>query len=42
MGTPSQLSRNTEMLDVKVPAELWTELRTEGLIREDAPTFGRV
>lgn len=37
MGTMSQLERNRKLVDIRVPRELWAELKHEGLIREDAP-----
>jgi D-threo-aldose 1-dehydrogenase len=35
--TASQASANRAMLDAAIPAELWQELRAEGLLRQDAP-----
>ena len=35
---PDQPQRNVESMRVDVPAELWAELKHEGLLREDAPT----
>ena len=34
----AEVVQNREILDVKIPADLWHELKREGLIREDAPT----
>jgi len=36
--TPSEITRNVETFAVDVPADLWAELKAEGLLREDAPT----
>jgi len=35
---PSETRRNAEILSVKIPAALWRDLKTEGLLRQDAPT----
>ncbi|MBV8474382.1 MAG: aldo/keto reductase [Hyphomicrobiales bacterium] len=35
---PSEARRNAEMLDAQIPAALWRALKTEGLLRPDAPT----
>ena len=35
---PAEVKRNAEMLGVKVPGALWRELKSEGLLRTDAPT----
>ncbi len=34
----AQVRRNAALFEVDVPDELWSELRAEGLLREDAPT----
>jgi D-threo-aldose 1-dehydrogenase len=34
----AQVENNRRMLDIDIPAELWAELKREGLMREDAPT----
>lgn len=34
----SQIERNTALSDAPPPSELWSELKAEGLLREDAPT----
>ena len=36
--TPSEITRNVETFAIDVPADLWAELKAEGLLREDAPT----
>ncbi len=35
----AEVIQNREILNVKIPAELWLELKHEKLIREDAPTL---
>ena len=35
---PAKFARNAEMLEVKIPAALWRDLKAEGLLRADAPT----
>ena len=35
---PSEVRRNAEMLEVKIPAALWRDLKAEKLLRTDAPT----
>ncbi len=35
---PEQVSANVETYRRTIPADLWAELKQEGLIREDAPT----
>jgi D-threo-aldose 1-dehydrogenase len=35
---PSQVTRNLELFRHETPAELWSELKTQGLLRSDAPT----
>ncbi len=35
---PEFVESNREMVALEIPAEFWTELKMEGLIREDAPT----
>jgi D-threo-aldose 1-dehydrogenase len=34
----SEVRRNAEMMNAKIPAALWRALKSEGLVREDAPT----
>ena len=34
----SEVSRNAEMLQTKIPAALWRDLKSMGLLRPDAPT----
>ena len=34
----TEVKQNREILDVKIPDDLWHELKREGLIRNDAPT----
>jgi D-threo-aldose 1-dehydrogenase len=34
----SEVRRNAEMLKVKIPAALWRDLKSQGLMRPDAPT----
>ena len=36
--TPDEIKRNVEIFSASVPADLWQELKAEGLLREDAPT----
>ena len=33
-----ELTKNLTWLDVSIPADLWMDLKAEGLLREDAPT----
>ena len=33
----AQVRRNVQLFDTPLPAELWAELRDEGLLRADAP-----
>lgn len=35
--TPYEVSRNVRLLQTPIPADLWAELKHEGLLREDAP-----
>jgi D-threo-aldose 1-dehydrogenase len=35
---PTEVTRNADMLAVKIPAALWRALKAEGLMRADAPT----
>ena len=35
--SPQQLERNAGLMRQTVPADLWAELKAEGLLREDAP-----
>ena len=36
-SSPAQLDRNVATFSHAIPADLWAELRHEGLLREDAP-----
>jgi D-threo-aldose 1-dehydrogenase len=36
-NSPSQVERNAELRQAGPPAELWAQLKTEGLLRQDAP-----
>ena len=42
MRSADQVARNAELHAKPVPAELWSTLRAEGLIRSDTPTHGGV
>jgi D-threo-aldose 1-dehydrogenase len=35
---PNEVRRNAEMLQTKIPAALWRDLKSQGLLRADAPT----
>ena len=35
---PKEIALNADTLAVDIPADLWAELKREGLVREDAPT----
>ncbi|SDR62191.1 D-threo-aldose 1-dehydrogenase [Rhizobiales bacterium GAS113] len=35
--TPDEVSRNATSLSTPIPAGLWSDLKTEGLLRQDAP-----
>jgi D-threo-aldose 1-dehydrogenase len=37
MGSPKRAAENMDLLAHKIPSDLWEELRSEGLIRQDAP-----
>ncbi|WP_157619341.1 aldo/keto reductase [Skermanella stibiiresistens] len=37
MGKPKHIAESMELLAHKIPSDLWAELRSEGLIRQDAP-----
>jgi D-threo-aldose 1-dehydrogenase len=39
-NSPEQVAANVALLDVKIPASLWADLKTEGLLRHDAPVPG--
>ena len=39
-SSPAQQARNVEAFRTPIPAELWAELKHEGLLREDAPVPG--
>ncbi len=34
----AEVKQNRKILDVKIPAELWRDLKLQGLMRDDAPT----
>jgi D-threo-aldose 1-dehydrogenase len=34
----AQVERNAALFDAEIPADLWAELKSEGLLRDDAPT----
>jgi D-threo-aldose 1-dehydrogenase len=34
---PQEVTRNAEIMGAKIPAALWSDLKGEGLLREDAP-----
>ena len=38
--SPEEVEQNRAIFEVDVPADLWAELKREGLLREDAPTPG--
>lgn len=38
--SPEEVEQNRATFEVDVPADLWAELKREGLLREDAPTPG--
>ena len=35
---PSEVEANRALLDARLPAALWADLKAEGLMRADAPT----
>ncbi|MFC2248383.1 aldo/keto reductase [Labrys portucalensis] len=35
--SPQEVTRNAEIMGAKIPAALWDDLKSEGLLREDAP-----
>ena len=37
MGSPKRVAENMDLLAHKIPPDMWAELRSEGLIRQDAP-----
>jgi len=37
-NSPAQAQKNLEWVRVPIPADLWSELKAEGLLRTDAPT----
>ena len=37
-NAPDQVRTNVEWMRVEIPGDLWAELKSEGLVREDAPT----
>ena len=39
-SSPAQQTRNVEAFQHSIPADLWAELKHEGLLREDAPVPG--
>lgn len=36
--SPAELAENAKLFDLPIPAELWSELKAEGLLADDAPT----
>jgi D-threo-aldose 1-dehydrogenase len=36
--SPAQVHQNIEWLQREIPADLWAELKAEGLLHPDAPT----
>lgn len=36
-ATPSEVRQNVEIFETKIPEDLWSDLKSEGLIRHDAP-----
>jgi D-threo-aldose 1-dehydrogenase len=38
--SPEEVAENRAIFEAPVPADLWTELRHEGLLRADAPVPG--
>jgi D-threo-aldose 1-dehydrogenase len=36
-NSPEQVRANGKLLDAQIPASLWTDLKSEGLLRQDAP-----
>ena len=36
--SPAEVERNRNLIEQAIPAELWADLRSAGLLREDAPT----
>jgi D-threo-aldose 1-dehydrogenase len=40
MRSPEQVRRNVTLFETSIPVELWPALKSEGLLREDAPTPG--
>jgi D-threo-aldose 1-dehydrogenase len=38
MRAPAEVATNVEVFAPEVPADFWAELKTEGLLRADAPT----
>jgi D-threo-aldose 1-dehydrogenase len=37
MGSPKRVAENMDLLAHKIPPDMWAELRSDGLIRQDAP-----
>jgi D-threo-aldose 1-dehydrogenase len=37
-STPDEVRQNVEIFQTSIPSALWSDLKTQGLIREDAPT----
>jgi len=35
--TPEEIHRNVALMSTKIPADVWSELKHEGLLRSDAP-----
>jgi D-threo-aldose 1-dehydrogenase len=36
--SPAELAENAQLFDLPIPGELWSELKAEGLLADDAPT----
>jgi D-threo-aldose 1-dehydrogenase len=36
-NSPAQVAANVGLLDARIPASLWRDLKSEGLVRDDAP-----
>ena len=37
---PEEVDANVRLIETPIPADVWAELKREGLLREDAPTPG--
>jgi D-threo-aldose 1-dehydrogenase len=36
-NSPDQVRANRKLLETKIPPSLWSDLKSEGLLRQDAP-----